>query len=88
MAASDTQPGQAQCGAVFANGVLTLTAEVFTNPGVATSLDDANNTVVTTVAGAASGRVTITVEITPDSAIAAADNTVVGTVTNLNALSA
>ncbi len=74
MGASD-QPNQLSCGAVLTAGVLTQTSVLYMNPTVATGMDDDTSTPVTTVEADANGVVTITVTVTPASAITGCNGT-------------
>lgn len=74
MAASD-QPNQMVVGAAFVAGVLTITGDLFCNPGVATSVaDDAS--AVTTLSVTESGHLHWVTVITPNTPVTAAGNTV------------
>lgn len=77
-----SQPNQSSLSSTFANGVLTSVIKLYVNGSVATSLDDDNNTVVTTVDGTSAGVVTITVEVTPDTPITSEDETIYSNVRN------
>jgi hypothetical protein len=75
-------PNQVQGTVAFAAGVMTLTTDIFLNHGVAASLKDGSSTNAVVVTEPNSGQLHVVVTCTPNSAIVAADNTIVLNFTN------
>lgn len=87
--AAQTQPNQIHSNATFAAGVLTFTTDIFMNPAVAASLNDGSNTATVACDGTTvSGKLKITVVITPNSAIASANTPILQGIHNVNSPSA
>lgn len=78
------QPGQIQIAAANADGVLTVTYDIFMNPAVATSLaDEASAT--STVTADSTGKLHVVTVITPNTPVTTADNTIYSAPINTNA---
>lgn len=75
------QPNQCQVQCVFADGVLTITGDLWVNPTVATSVaDEASAT--TTVTAPNSGQIHWVTVITPNTPVTTEDETVYGNIRN------
>ncbi len=82
MASDPNQPNQVQGTVVFADGVMTFTTDIFINHGVASSCKDGSSTNTVAVTESHNGQLHVVVVCTPNSAIAAADNTLIQGFTN------
>jgi hypothetical protein len=82
MASPLNPPNQVQGTAVFADGVLVFTLDMFINHAVASSLKDGSSTNTVAVTEPNSGQLHFVVTCTPNSAVLEADNTIVLNFTN------